>query len=122
MAQSIPAELIEKLWRDPEARSRNRNFVRFRDDLTYRLAVHHIRALLAFRDDLMAYQKECSVIIKWLAAGKAAQITLLIPHLHYRRSLFVSTLELELLRGDPAFGDVEISFVEESPSDHDKKL
>ena len=99
----LPEDLLEKLWGDPTARSRNANFVRFRDDSTYRKAVLHVRSLMAFCRDLEKFHGRGDVSLRWLSSGRAAQITMNIPELHFRRSLFVSARELEILRRDPAW-------------------
>lgn len=104
---SIAPELLERLWRDPRARSRNANFTRFRDDRAYRRAVKHVRSLLSFRNDLLRFHDEGVVTVKSLASGRGAQVTITVPTLHFRRSLFVSLHELELLRRDAAWTAIE---------------
>jgi len=101
-------DMLERLWRDPKARSRNANFARFRDDLRYRVAVRHVRSLLSFRRDLTLYRGRSDVAVRRIAGGAGATLTLRVPELRLRRSLNVSSSELELLRGDPAWDGAEI--------------
>lgn len=119
--QDQEADLLEKLWSDPELRSRNKNFGRFRDDVAYRKAVKLIRSLLAFKKDLIKYQGQSQIEVKWLASGKAARITLVIPPLRLRRTIFVSKPELDLLRKDPIWDDSHIVFREDHSNGRDKK-
>lgn len=118
---SIPAELLAQLWNDPEARSRNANFARFRDDRVYRRAVKHIRALLALRRDLLRYCGRCDVSVRWLASGRMAQVTMRVPELRLRRYLYLSAQELELIRGDPAWSEAEVVSEDDAPIDRDRR-
>ena len=105
-------DLLDLLWRDPKARSRNGNFVRFRDDQRYRIAVKHVRSLLSFKGDLALYRGRSDVAVYWRAGDAGATVTLRIPALRLRRTLRVSTPELDLLRGDPAWSEAEVVSVE----------
>ncbi len=98
-----PRELLERLWRDPRARSRNRNYTRFRDDPMYRTAVKHVRSLLALRRDLVRYRGQSELALSWLPARDGARLTVTIPTLRLRRSVLLSRHELDLLRGDPVW-------------------
>lgn len=115
--------LLELLWRDPEARSRNANFARFRDDRRYRVAVKHIRSLLAFRRELEAFVGKGDVNVTWFSSGQKAKISMWIPSLRLRRSLFVSRPELELLQEDPVWKEANVLVVDrgEAASGLDKK-
>lgn len=104
---AVSPELLERLWRDPRARSRNANFSRFRDDLSYRRAVKQVRSLLSFRGDLIRFRDEGSLSVRSLVSGQGAQVTIAVPSLHFRRSLFISSYELDLLRRDPAWKAME---------------
>lgn len=117
-------ELLELLWREPKARSRNSNFARFRDDRRYRVAVKHIRSLLAFRRELEAFGGKGDVTVTWFSDGRKAKISMWIPTLRLRRSLFVSRPELELLQEDPVWKEANVVFVErgEAANGRDKKL
>jgi hypothetical protein len=110
-------ELLELLWRDPRARSRNGNFVRFRDDRRYRTAVKHVRSLISFMGDLALYRGRSDVAVCVRRGGADATVTLRIPALRLRRSLNVSRPELDLLRGDPAWREADVVSidVEERP-------
>lgn len=109
ISASPPKELLEQLWRDPRARSRNRNFSRFRDDPQYRTAVKHVRSLLALRRDILRYQGESELVLSWLPACDGARLTFTIPALRFRRSLLLTLHELELLRGDPVWQHTGVS-------------
>ncbi len=119
--RSLPPELLEQLWSDPKARSRNQNFSRFRDDTTYRAAVKHIRSMLAFRQDLIRFRGQSDVAVKWLGPEDSAEITIHVPGLHLRRSLFVSKRELELLERDPAWEEAEVALCDDSAIGRDRK-
>jgi phosphate uptake regulator len=103
----VPPELIERLWSDPRARSRNANYARFRDDHGYRRAVKHVRSLLSFRRDLERFKDQSTISVRRLASGRGAQVTIKVPDLHFRRSLFISNHELELLRRDPHWQEAD---------------
>lgn len=105
-------ELLELLWRDPKARSRNGNFARFRDDRHYRTAVSHVRSLRSFTRDLELYRGQSDVTVSTRAGGAGATVTLRIPALRLRRSLYVSRPELDLLRGDPAWREIDAVSIE----------
>ena len=104
----VPPELLEQLWREPKARSRNTNFARFRDDKVYRTAVKHVRSLLSFVRDVERYRHEGDVTVSWHASGRQAKVTLWVPSLRLRRSLYISDTELELLRRHPVWRETEI--------------
>lgn len=92
-------ELVRELWQDPAARSRNRHFGRFRDDPAYRRAVLTVRSLLSFQRDLRRFRGRADVVV---AQGHAERIrlTLTVRVISFRRTLFVSHEELDLIRED----------------------
>lgn len=108
----VDRELLVQLWSDPQARSRNANFARFRDDKEYRIAVKYIRSLLTFRKELERFGGEGDVTVTSLSEGRRAKISLWIPTLRLKRSLYVATQELELLQGDPIWEKINVVFVD----------
>ena len=100
-------ELLIELWRNPRARSRNRNFYRFRDDPTFYRAARHIRSLRALRADLMRFQHRAEIRVAPLEdAPGHYRITMVIPRLRLKRSVYVTELELELLGQEPALKEL----------------
>ena len=69
----------------------------------YRNAVKHVRMLLSFRAELIKYRGACEVMVEWMTPGEIAKVTLVVPELRLRRTLFISRAELDLLRGDPSW-------------------
>jgi hypothetical protein len=111
----LPAELLRQLWHDPQARSRNRNFERFRDDPVYRAAVRHIRSLRAFCRDVERFRPHVSVVYRQLEDG-GIRLTLRASQLRLRRHLFISAVELELLLADPFWRDIDVPLAGERVS------
>ncbi len=107
--KSLPKELLERLWKDPAARSRNKNFHRYREDPLYRRAVKHVRALLDLRRDLIRYRGESRVALRWLPNRQGARLTMTIPALRFRRTLVLTLPEVELLREDPVWEGADVS-------------
>jgi hypothetical protein len=115
-------ELVERLWHDPRARSRNRNFFRFRDDPVYCRAVRAVRFLHALRADLLRFRASVEVTVAPDADPGTARITLVVPPLRYRRAVSVSAVELELLRADPSVGDLLASHSGEGSESRKKSV
>jgi hypothetical protein len=96
-------ELFVTLWNDPRERSRNANYARYRDDRKYRHVVHHVRSLRAFVHDLERFHGRCDLVVRPLASGRGAQITMRVPALSLIRHLFVAGYEMEVLRREPGW-------------------
>ena len=108
-AREPSAALLEWLWRDRGARSRNRNFERFRDDEAYRRAVLRVRSLRALRRDLLRYAPGCRVeLVGPQASGCAGRVRLTfeVPSLRLRRTTHLSAVEAGLLLTDPVLARV----------------
>ena len=114
---SAPREaLLERLWQDPRARSRNKNFHRFRDDRVYRRTVRRVRSLLSLRADLVRFAALGTIVAERLD-GDRVRVVLRVPALRLRRSVYLSVFELELLRRDEKLRNL---LVTRSPS-HDRR-
>ncbi len=88
-------ELVLQMWRDPVARSRNKNFYRYRDDPTFRRALNLVRTLRALRHDLETYRSESTVDLRLL--GDQIRLSVEIPSLELRRTVYLSSFEGHLI-------------------------
>jgi hypothetical protein len=121
---SLPRDLLKRLWSDRRARSRNKNFDRFRDDPMYQLAVKHIYSLLNLRRQIIDFKDESRLEVVRLEGRSGARLTLTVPSLSLRRTVILSLPELQLLKEDPALEEVEVALRESgatSPDPRDRR-
>lgn len=121
---SLPRDLLKRLWSDRRARSRNKNFDRFRDDPMYQLAVKHIYSLLNLRRQIIDFKDESRLEVVRLEGRSGARLTLTVPSLSLRRTVILSLPELQLLKEDPALEEVEVALQESgatSPDPRDRR-
>jgi hypothetical protein len=95
--------LVETLWRDERARSRNKNFYRFRDSAPYARAVRAVRSLRSLREDIVKFRGVSRLLVE-SAPDERVRLTLFVPGLHLRRSMCLRRFEVELLWAEAGLG------------------